>query len=105
MEKEASEHKERCESIGNIAVCLYYLSTRARASGMTDLAQVIEESVTRVVGLGAENYREYLQGMLAQADTSDTEFVRNFCPVNDETVRLDILEILSRRESKRAGTQ
>ena len=99
-QSDSNPSKERCEGIGNIAICLYYLSSRARASNMEDLAQLIEHTISRAVDLGTEGYREYLKSALGQKETSDREFIKNFCPVNDETVQLDLLEILSRGQIK-----
>lgn len=98
----SSLSKARCEGIGNIAMCLYYLSSRARASNMEDIAELIEQTISTAVGLGAEDYREYLQGILDKRETSGKEFVKNFCPVDDEAVRLSMLEILNRQETSGA---
>jgi len=95
----------RCEAIGNIMVCLHYLSCQVRVLNSPDLSRVIDKAVQEVMGIGLEAYNGYVQEILRSRSQNGAGFVEDFCNVNDESVKGELREIASRQaQSRQAGT-
>jgi hypothetical protein len=88
-----------CEEVGKMAVCLYYLSSQARAANLPEMAQIINQSISGVVTLGVKRYQELLHQALAKNSNDESVFIENFCKVNDETVKFGIREIFYQRDN------
>ena len=87
--------EERCEGIGRVVVCLYYLSNQARTSNMPDLAKMLDQAISDAARMGQDAYRQYLQDAKT-GRSAETAFIEHFCPVSDDATKLDLREILHR---------
>lgn len=95
----------RCEAIGNIMVCLHYLSCQARATNCPELSLVIDKAVQEAMGLGLEAYNGYVRELLRNRSQDGAGFVEDFCNVNDETIKGELREIASRQaQARQTGT-
>jgi hypothetical protein len=89
--------EDRCRSIGNILVGLHYLSGQARLTNVPELARTIDEAIASAALLGSDVYHS----QLPDNDSAEKAFIENYCPVDDETVKYELREIVYKQSLSR----
>lgn len=83
-----------CEKVGNLIVCLHYLSTQARNDGLSQIAAEIDRTIASTAHAGRDIYMDYLQSVVARKALGPADFVEDFCNVTDETVKGALMQIV-----------
>lgn len=99
-EHDAAGDEDRCKNIGNIVIGLHYLSGQARRANIPELTAAIDEVIASAAELGSGAYRAQLQ-----KNSGESAFIENFCPVDDETVKYELREIVYKQSlSRKTGS-
>ncbi|HRJ66486.1 MAG TPA: hypothetical protein PLW48_05060 [Alphaproteobacteria bacterium] len=92
-----------CEKVGNLIVCLHYLSTQARNDGLPEIAAEIDKAIATTAHAGRDMYMGHLQTIVTQDALCPADFINDFCHVSDETVKGDILQIVQKTNGQIFG--
>lgn len=87
------DEEDRCKRIGNILIGLHYLSGQARMTNVPELAQTIEDVIAHAAQLGSDVYHAQLQEQAG----GEKSFIENFCPIEDETIKYELREIVYKK--------
>lgn len=89
----------RCEDAGNIAMCLYYLSSEAKKKGLKDVGVLIDTAIAGVISKGRDMYADHLFSSLEKNGVVEGEFIDRFCPSADNSVNAQLKELALDRVS------
>lgn len=92
-----------CEKVGNLIVCLHYLSTQARIDGLPEIAAEIDKAIATTAHAGRDMYMGQLQALVTEDALCTVDFINDFCHVSDENVKGDILQIVRKKSGHGYG--
>lgn len=95
--EQAPASKEKCESIGSMMVCLHFLSNQARVMQAPELVRVIDRAIEDMMNIAVDAYRGHVGEAQGEEKKFSSGFIEDFCKVNDETVKFELLEIAYRQ--------
>ena len=87
---------EYCEKVGNMLVCLHYLSVQASRDGLSQVAEEIDRSIGEIARKGRDIYLGHLQTVIEQEAICPADFIKSFCHVIDEEVKSSLMNIVQR---------
>lgn len=87
---------EYCEKVGNMLVCLHYLSAQANRDGLPQVAEEIDRSIAEIARKGRDIYLGHLQTVIETESVCPADFINSFCHVVDEDVKYSLMNIVQR---------
>ncbi|MDD9899505.1 MAG: hypothetical protein OXT65_00830 [Alphaproteobacteria bacterium] len=94
----------RCEAIGNIITCLFYLSQEANRSDLKGIATALEQTIGATVSAGRQELATHLDNMAQNNACDNSAFLDSFCKVTDGDMMLELKEILLKQNGAMHNT-
>lgn len=85
---------EYCEKVGNMLVCLHYLSLQAGRDGLSQVSEEIDRSIAEIARKGRDIYLGHLQTVIEADAICPADFIKNFCHVIDEDVKSSLMNVV-----------
>lgn len=88
---------EACKKLGNLIVCMHYLSIQACRDGLTQAAEEIDRAIVEMARAGHDIYLGHLQATVEEKALCPIHFIEDFCPVTDDAIKGSLISIVQER--------
>lgn len=88
---------EACKKLGNLIVCMHYLSIQACRDGLPQAAEEIDRAIVEMARAGHDIYLGHLQASAEEKALCPTHFIEDFCPVTDDAIMGSLISIVQER--------